>query len=340
MTLLQFFFIISWIIILILSIDISRKQKFNALHFLVFIWVWWGLLIFTLFPNILSNIWNVFWVARWADVLVYSSIIFLLYFVLLLLTKHVDNKDSITGLIREIAIDNSKKIKTKKEMIFVIPAYNEWKQVYNTVKNILDTLDVDIVVINDWSKDKTRFYLDELSDNIVVLNHLKNRWQWAALETGFEYIRRYSENKYIVTFDADDQHDLADLEEFKKYLNEDVDILLWSRFLGKSETNIPIIRKIILKLWILFTFFVSHINLTDTHNWYRLIKRTVIDKIKITIDGMWHASEILDIIASDKIKYKEVPVNIRYTDYSLEKWQSSGNALNIALRMIWSKFFR
>jgi len=37
MTLLAFFFIISGIIILILAIDISKKQKFNALHFLVFL---------------------------------------------------------------------------------------------------------------------------------------------------------------------------------------------------------------------------------------------------------------------------------------------------------------
>jgi len=41
--------------------------------------------------------------------------------------------------------------------------------------------------------------------------------------------------------------------------------------------------------------------------------------IKITQDGMTHASEILDIISQNKIKFKEVPVNIIYTDYSLAK---------------------
>ncbi|MCD5385243.1 DUF2304 domain-containing protein [Candidatus Gracilibacteria bacterium] len=78
MTLLQFFFIISGIIILILGIDISKKQKFNALHFLVFLSIGGGLLVFTIFPNILKNIGDIFGVARGADVLVYSSIIFLL----------------------------------------------------------------------------------------------------------------------------------------------------------------------------------------------------------------------------------------------------------------------
>jgi hypothetical protein len=36
----------------------------------------------------------------------------------------------------------------------------------------------------------------------------------------------------------------------------------------------------------------------------------------------------------------EVPVDIVYTDYSISKWQKSSNAINIALKMIWSKFFR
>jgi hypothetical protein len=48
-----------------------------------------------------------------------------LYFVLLLLTKHVDNKESITELIRELALDNSLKKETIDNYVFVIPAYNE-----------------------------------------------------------------------------------------------------------------------------------------------------------------------------------------------------------------------
>ncbi|MDR0772061.1 MAG: hypothetical protein LBF15_03280 [Candidatus Peribacteria bacterium] len=55
---------------------------------------------------------------------------------------------------------------------------------------------------------------------------------------------------------------------------------------------------------------------------------------------MSHASEIVDIISVEKIKYKEVPVTIKYTDYSLGKGQKSSNAINIALRTIWNKFFR
>ena len=342
MTLLEFFFTISWIIILILAIDIAKKQKFNALHFLVFIWVWWWLLTFTFFPNVLTDIWLVFWVARWADVLVYWSIIFLLYFVLLLLSKHEDNKEDITELVRWLAIELSTKKEIHGKEVFIIPAYNEWKVVYETVKDILDNWYKNIIVVNDWSKDKTRHHLEKLWDKIILLNHYKNRWQWAAIETWFDYVRKYWNLDYVVTYDADWQHSLDDLESFEKILheNKEVDVLLGSRFLWKKQVGIPFVRKIILKLWILFTFFVSNINLTDTHNWYRVIRTKVLDKIKITQDWMTHASEILDIISTKKIPYKEVPVTIKYTEYSLQKWQSSSNAINIAIRILWNKFFR
>ena len=342
MNLLEFFFIISWVIILILSFDIAKKQKFNALHFLVFIWIWGGLLIFTFFPEVLKLIWNIFWLARGADVLVYTSIVFLLYFVLLLLTKHVSNRESITDLIREIAISNSSKKIIEWKEVFLIPAYNEWKIVYKTVNNILKNGYSNILVINDWSKDDTKTYLEKFWNKIVLLNHYKNRWQWASLGTWLEYIRRYWKIDYIITFDSDWQHSLDDMKNFEKALNKykNVDIFLGSRFLWKKQNKIPFIRKIILKLGILFTFFLSKINLSDTHNWYRVIRKRIINKIKITQDGMTHASEILDIISSEKISFKEVPVNIKYTEHSMKKGQSSWNSINIALRMIWNKFFK
>lgn len=115
MNLLQLFFIVSWIIITVLAFDVARKQKFNALHFIVFFLVWWGLLVFTFFPQVLNLIWNIFWIPRWADVLVYASIIFLLYFVLLLLNKIEKNNEDITKLLKEITLLNSRLNKKENE---------------------------------------------------------------------------------------------------------------------------------------------------------------------------------------------------------------------------------
>ncbi len=342
MTLLQFFFIISGVIILITWIDVASKQKFNALHFLIFLFVWVWLLVFTFLPKTLDKVWWIFWVARWADALVYISIIFLLYFVLLLLKKIEQNREYMTKLVREIAIEKSEKKIIKGKEVFVIPSYNEGEVLIETIKKIRKKDYKNIIVVNDWSNDNTLSLLKDAFNDIIVLNHYVNRWQWAALETAFEYIRRFSELKYIVTFDADGQHSVKDLEKFEKILKNDkeIDILLWSRFIWEKKTKVPLCRKIILKLWIVFTFIISNILLTDAHNWYRVIRKRALDKIKITQDWMSHSSEIIDLISVNKLTYKEVPVKIKYSNYSLEKGQKSRNAIAIALRVLWNKFFK
>ena len=342
MNLLQFFFIIFWIIILIISVDIAKKQKFNALHFLVFIAIWGWLLTFSIFPGVVNSIWSVFWVARWADVLVYTPVIFLLYFVLLLLTKHVENKESITSVIREWAIGNSEKKKIKWKEVFLIRVYNEATVLEEVINKILKKWYENILVVNDWSQDNSREILENYNDKIILINHAVNRGAWAALETGFEYIRRYWDIEYIITFDADWQHDIDNLPNFYKAFEKHPKlwVVLWSRFIKKTETNVPFIRKITLLLWRIFTMLVSSVYLTDAHNGYRVLTLDSVKKIRLTIENMAYASELIEEIKRHKIKYKEVPVNIKYTEYSMSKWQGSWNAINIALRIIWQKFFK
>ncbi|MDD2891801.1 MAG: DUF2304 domain-containing protein [Candidatus Gracilibacteria bacterium] len=104
MNLLQAFFIVSGFIIFIIAFDIAKRQKFNALHFLVFIGIGIGLFVFTIFPNILNKMGQIFGLQRGADVLVYVSIVFLFYFVLLLLNKTEKNREDVTRLVREISV--------------------------------------------------------------------------------------------------------------------------------------------------------------------------------------------------------------------------------------------
>jgi small membrane protein len=104
MTLLQVFFVVSGVVILLISADVARRERFNALHFLVFLSVGTGLLVFTFFPAVLDFFGRLFGVQRGADVLVYTSIVFLIYFVLLLLQKTERNRHDTTRLVREMAL--------------------------------------------------------------------------------------------------------------------------------------------------------------------------------------------------------------------------------------------
>lgn len=346
MTLLEIFFIISGVIILLLGIDIAKKERFNALHFLVFLGIGLGLLVFTFFPWFLDIIGRIFGLQRGADVLVYVSIIFLMYFVLLLLSKVEENKHSVTSIVREIAIKSSWQKQLKIKEIILIRVFNEDKVLEKTIDTVLEAWYKNIILIDDGSKDKSWEIISQYAlknENIIWLQHSKNSWAWAALETWFEYVRRYIDCEYIICFDADGQHRISDLDNFFYVFDENpsLEVLLWSRFFKKeSYENMPVSRKIILKWWKIFTRIISGAKLTDAHNGYRVFKRGTLDKIRLTTDNMAYASELVDLIVKHKIKYAEVPVKIRYTEYSLSKGQKSSNAISIAFYMIWKKFFR
>lgn len=106
---LDFIFLVSGFYILLFAIETAKKERFNAFHFAVFIGVGLFLILLTLFPVIRDFIGKITGISRGADALVYISIIFLFYFVLLLLRKVEKQREEISRLVREIALQNSKK---------------------------------------------------------------------------------------------------------------------------------------------------------------------------------------------------------------------------------------
>jgi hypothetical protein len=62
-------------------------------------------------------------------------------------------------------------------------------------------------------------------------------------------------------------------------------------------------------------------------------------KIQLTADGMHYANEVNEQIKQLSLKFIEVPVHIKYTDYSLGKGQKNSNSIKLGIEMIYKKFF-
>jgi glycosyltransferase involved in cell wall biosynthesis len=197
----------------------------------------------------------------------------------------------------------------------VIPAFNEEKRLPILLEKLVPQYP-NVIVVNDGSSDAT--LINARLFPIVVVDHEKNKGQGAALRTGIQKALEKGAS-IVVTFDADGQHRIEDIEKMvHPLLNLQADITLGSRFLGSSP-GIPLKRKFILKCAILFTRIFSGISLTDSHNGFRGLNRKAAEKIKIHFDGPEHASEILHQIRSQNLKYLEVPVLIQYSPESLAK---------------------
>lgn len=176
-------------------------------------------------------------------------------------------------------------------------------------------------------------------DGAWVVRHLVNLGQGAALATGFAFARADPSTEYVVTFDADGQHDpraVADLVE--PLALDEADVTLGSRFLDPATSrDIPAIRKAMLRLATGWTRISTGLNVTDTHNGMRGFRRNALDRMVQRQARMAHASEIQTEIARLGLRYREVPVHISYSAYSLSKGQRLLDAVNILWDLLIAK---
>ncbi|MEK9165839.1 MAG: glycosyltransferase family 2 protein [Patescibacteria group bacterium] len=214
----------------------------------------------------------------------------------------------------------------------IIPAYNEEHTIAQVITDVQKFCS-DIIIVDDGSSDDTYNIAQALG--VKVLRHIVNRGQGAALQTGMECALQEGAD-VIVHFDADGQHDPSNIAYLiEPILRNQAEVVLGSRFLNSKfqipnskqisnlKSQIPIKKQIILKLAVLHQWFFSGLKVTDNHCGLRAFSRAAAERVKITQDRMSHASEILDQIARHKLKFIEVPVSVKYTDYSLQKGQKS-----------------
>lgn len=106
----------------------------------------------------------------------------------------------------------------------VIPAYNESATIYDVVKAASNYGQP--IVVNDCSKDNTASLAEEAG--AVVVSHTANRGYDGALNSGFVKAAEIG-CQYIITLDADGQHNPQLIQKFVDELNNNVDVVLGVR---------------------------------------------------------------------------------------------------------------
>lgn len=149
----------------------------------------------------------------------------------------------------------------KKDLLIIIPAYNEEK----TIGNLLDELakppvsDIaDVLIMNDASTDKTEDVVRE--KQLKIINHIYNLGYGTGLQVGYRYAVRHG-YRYVIQMDADGQHDPVNIPViYKRLTTKDEkgccpDIVLGSRFTeGAAGYPAGILKKM---AWALFRFFIK-----------------------------------------------------------------------------------
>jgi len=190
-----------------------------------------------------------------------------------------------------------------------IPAYNEEKNIASIITKLKKITD-SIIVCDDGSSDMT----SDISKNLgaIVITHKKNMGYGVAINSIFQKAKELNID-LLVTFDADGQHRVEDIEKVVEPIkNNTADLVIGSRFLDK-KSNVPNYRKIGIKVITKITNASIKKKLTDSQSGFRAYNKQVLSQISPSDIGMGISTEILIKSSSKGLRIMEVPVTILYS---------------------------
>lgn len=215
----------------------------------------------------------------------------------------------------------------------ILPVFNEAEIIAEVLRDLKEHGYNNLIVIDDGSSDQT--YQNAIQENVVVLRHKINRGKGAAVKTGITAATKLGA-EIVVTMDGDGQHSPADIERLIAPIREDhVDVVLGSRMIASD--GMPKIKVIANKIGNLVTFFLYGLHVTDSQSGFRAYSYFATTKIDTKADKYEYDSKVLREIRHNRLRYVEIPVEVRYTEYSMGKPHKQGfiNGLKTLVRMIW-----
>jgi glycosyltransferase involved in cell wall biosynthesis len=191
-----------------------------------------------------------------------------------------------------VANKSSNKNQVVKSLSVFFPCYNEQDNVTRTVEQALEVLkkldlDFEIIIVNDGSRDRTGQIADELSikdQRIKTVHHPGNLGYGAALQSGF----KAASKEFVFYTDGDGQFNLNELPPLLPMM-EQYDIVSCYR-LNRQD---PLIRKINAWCWTKLVCTLFGMKIRDIDCAFKLYKREIFDKIKLSSTGALIDTEVL-----------------------------------------------
>jgi glycosyltransferase involved in cell wall biosynthesis len=221
---------------------------------------------------------------------------------------------------------------TAKTIAVLIPALNAENSLAELVHRLRNSIgDVQVVVVDDGSTDRTKEVAASIG--VLVLRHEKNRGKGAALQTGFDFLNKQTGIEFILTMDADLQHQPEDAPKFFLALQKTgADIIIgWRERIG---TRMPVHRKLSNTITSTLVGMRTGMKIKDSQCGFRFIRRSVIERIRLDSTGYEAETEFLIKAARRGFKINFVPVQ---TIYGKEKsymthWATTVNFIKVFFR--------
>lgn len=214
----------------------------------------------------------------------------------------------------------------------IIPAFNEESVIGGVLEEIQNAGYNNIIVVDDGSHDETCREANSI-ENVVALKHFINRGKGAAVKTGIEAAKLLGTD-IVITLDGDGQHNPEDIAKMIRLIKDGNDVVLGTRL--KNPQGMPKYKILANYIGNFFTWTIYGLWVTDSQSGFRAYSKHAINLIDTRTDRYEYDSEIIHEIHRNNLKYIETPIEVRYTEYSMNKKNKMNlkNGIKTLLKMI------